>query len=460
MELTGKRKVFLIIFHLILGASALYVPILFKVFYVLLFVYAAIEISKKETNKIRIGHYYIAYFIGLELLIRISKAIVIDQFGKYGVILLILISFIKTRKIYDIQPKVFMLFIGLMLVSLILVDSATFRRDLDLISFYLSGPICLAFCVFYFNDLKMEFNKDFMNSLFLSLLPIISLIVFVFIKSGAISLDQLTYGANSSQSGGFGPNQVSVIFGYGMMVLFIGFIFRQSITGSYLIDAVFLIVFVYRILLTFSRGGFISPIIAIILALLYISIKSKSFIASNKTAIFAMLVGFGLVFFGWYQTNEITGNKLEERYEGYTGDTKYTDRREFSSGRDKLVMAELEIFQKNWVLGVGPGMAGKARGDAIRDGKVQVANHTEFSRMLAEHGLYGLLALLIMISFPINKLRKSKNLNNSFIIVLFVSLSLLTLAHNAHRLALPSFLYGLAFVNIVKDRKKSDPVLR
>lgn len=459
MNLTKRRKFYLILFHLILGAFAVYIPFLFKVYYVLLFIYAASEISKKETPANRIGHYYIAYFVGLELLIRISKAIVIDQFGKYGIILLILISFIKTRKIYDIQPKVFILFIGLMLVSLILVDSATFRRDLDLISFYLSGPICLAFCVFYFNDFKMEFNKDFMNSLFLSFVPILSLVVFVFIKSGAIDIDSIVYGANSNQSGGFGPNQISVIFGYGMMVLFIGFIFRQSITGNYILDGFFLVLLVYRILLTFSRGGFISPIIAIVLALFYISIKSRSFIATNKTAIFAMLIGFGLVTFGWYRTNEITGNKLEERYEGYTGDTKYTDRREFSSGRDKLVIAELIVFQKNWVLGVGPGMAGKARGEAIRDGKAQVANHTEFSRMLAEHGIYGLMALLILIFYPINKLRKSKNLNNSFIIVLFVSLSLLTLAHNAHRLALPSFLYGLAFVNLVKDRK-NDTVLR
>lgn len=459
MELTKRIKIYLILFHLILGALALFIPFLFKVFYVLLFIYAAIEISNKETYKIRIGHYYIAYFVGLELLIRISKAIVIDQFGKYGILLLILISFIKTRKIYDIQPKVFMLFIGLMLVSLILVDSATFRRDLDLISFYLSGPICLAFCVFYFNDLKLEFDKDFMNSLFLSFLPILSLVVFVFIKSGAINIDSIEYGANSDQSGGFGPNQISVIFGYGMMVLFIGFIFRNSITGYYILDGFFLVVIVYRILLTFSRGGFISPIIAIIAAIIFISFRSKNFISSNKATLFAIIAGFGLVLFGWFQTNEVTGNKLEERYEGYTGDTKYTDRREFTSGRDRLVEVELQIFSDNWILGVGPGMAGKIRSEKLRDGMTKVANHTEFSRMLAEHGLYGLLALIILITFPISKLRRSKNINNSFIIVLFVLLSMLTMSHNAHRLALPSFLYGFAFVNLIKDRK-NDTVLR
>ncbi len=459
MNLTKRRKFYLILFHLILGAFAVYIPFLFNVYYVLLFIYAASEISKKETHANRIGHYYIAYFVGLELLIRISKAIVIDQFGKYGIILLILISFIKTRKIYDIQPKVFILFIGLMLVSLILVDSATFRRDLDLISFYLSGPICLAFCVFYFNDFKMEFNKDFMNSLFLSFLPILSLVVFVFIKSGAIDIDSIVYGANSNQSGGFGPNQISVIFGYGMMVLFIGFIFRNSITGNYFVDGFLLFILVYRILLTFSRGGFISPIIAIILSIIYISIRSKSFISSNKTAIFAIIGGFVLVLFGWLRTNEVTGNKLEERYEGYTGDTKYTDRREFTSGRDRLVELELDIFYNNWVLGVGPGMAGKVRSEKLRGGISKVANHTEFSRMLAEHGLYGLFALIILFTFPISKLRRSKNINNSFIIVLFVSLSMLTMSHNAHRLVLPSFLYGFAFVNIIKDRK-NDTVLR
>lgn len=460
MHLTRRRKTILILFHAVLGVVALNIPQLFMLYYLGVFFYAIIEITRKETVNVRVGHYYIAYVVGLELLIRLSKAIVIDQFGKYGTIALILVALFKTRGIYNIRPKVFQLFIGLMLVSLIMVDNSTFSRDIDLISFYLSGPICMAFCVFYFHDLRFEFNKDFMNTLFISILPLLSITVFIFIKSGGISIQDLGYGANSAQSGGFGPNQVSVYYGYGILVLLIGLIFRESITGYFIGDGLVLVLFVYRILLTFSRGGFLSAIVAILLAIIYISFRSRTFISNNKTSLFSILVGFVLVGFGWYKTNESTGNKLAERYEGYTGDTKYTDRREFSSGRDKLVEIEWEIFTENWILGVGPGMATTIRAEKFAGHGAIVANHTEFTRMLAEHGMYGVLAMIIMVFYPISKLRKSTNLNNSFIIVMFVMLSLLTLAHNAHRLALPSFVYGLAFVNIVKDRKKSDTVLR
>ena len=456
MVLTNTVKIYLILFHVLLGLMAFYFPELFREYYILFFCYGVYQISRKETEAVKVGHIYIAYWVGFEMLIRLSGAIFIDQFGKYGVLLLIFISFFTTKQFSHLKPPIFIGFIILLMVSMALMGSDTIARDFDLVSFYMSGPICLAFCVFYFNGLQLEFKKDFITMLFASILPIISIIVIIFIKAGGIDISSLAYGANSAQSGGFGPNQVSVILGYGMMVLFVGFLFRTSITGSFILDGVLLLILVYRILVTFSRGGFISPLIALVLGVLYLSIKSKSFIKENQTALLAFLIGGGLVFLAWEQTNNLTGNKLEERYEGYTGDTKYTDRREFSSGRDKLALVELEIFQDNIIMGVGPGMATKARAEKFRGGKEElVANHTEFSRMLAEHGLFGLMALLILLGYPLVMLRQSKSSSNSFILILLVVLSLLTQAHNAHRLALPSFLYGLAFVNLVKDRNKN-----
>ena len=454
MVLTKNRKIFLMLFHVFLGLLAFYVSEVFRIYYVLFFCYCLYDISKNKTENVKVAHYYIAYWVGFELLIKLSRVIVIDQAGKYGVLLFIFMAFFKTNNFSGLKPRAFIVFILLLLASLALMNSETIARDFDLVSFYLSGPVCLAFCVFYFNDLKLEFNKDFINILFLSLLPIISVLVFILLKSGGIRIDEIGYGANADQSGGFGPNQVSVVLGYGMTVLFVGFVFRKSITGFFIIDGILLMLLVYRILLTFSRGGFLSPIVALLIAILFLVVSSRSFIASNKMVLFTLVLGSLAVLLVWNMANKITGNKLEERYEGYTGDTQFTDRREFSSGRDKLAAVELEIFKENIIMGVGPGMATKARAQKLRGVKEElVANHTEFSRMLAEHGLFGLAALLILLFYPVVKLINSTNINNSFILILFVVLSLLTQAHNAHRLALPSFLYGLAFVNLIKDRK-------
>jgi hypothetical protein len=78
--------------------------------------------------------------------------------------------------------------------------------------------------------------------------------------------------------------------------------------------------------------------------------------------------------------------------------------------------------------------------------------------MLAEHGLYGLLALLILFLFPLVRLRKVNNSTEGFVLVLFVTLSILTLSHNSHRLVLPSFLYGMAFVHLYSGELDSKRV--
>ena len=283
-------------------------------------------------------------------------------------------------------------------------------------------------------------------------------LVCIFLKSKSVQIDDLIYGANSSQSGGYGPNQVAVVLGYAIVVVIAAAMFKKPITGYFLFDIILLLVLVYRILITFSRGGFISAIISIVIAMAYVRFKNRNFFNTNKRAVFFVLFGFVLIGLSWYKTNETTGNKLAERYDGYTGDTKYSDRREFSSGRDKLMLIELEVFRDNWIVGVGPGMATPYRSALFRRGEETVASHTEFTRMLAEHGLYGLLALLILFLFPLVRLRKVNNSTEGFVLVLFVTLSILTLSHNSHRLVLPSFLYGMAFVHLYSGELDSKRV--
>ncbi len=454
MIFTKRTKFYLIFFHILLGYVALnYAPI-FKYYYIVLFLYSLFYVFNKDKRETRISHYFIAYFVTTELLNRLSGTNFIDQFGKYSIMLIILISFLKTGEFNRLKPGTFILFFFLMLASLFLVNSGSFSRDISLVSFYLSGPVCLAFCVFYFNDCRFEFNKDFINSLFISLLPIIAILVYLFLKSGAVDVENLTYSANRVQSGGFGPNQVAVILGYGILVILVGFIFRNSITGSFILDGAILVLLVYRTLLTFSRGGFTSAIAALVLAIIYISFRNRSFITSNKRAMSYLGLGLIIVAIGWVKTNQVTGNKLSERYQGYSSSTVITGEKKYTTGRNQLMEIEIDIFKDNWILGIGPGMATSIRGEKYYGSDEIIANHTEFTRMLAEHGTFGLIALLILIFYPIYKLRRSRNMSNGFMIVLFVSLSLLTQGHNAHRLALPSFLYGFAFVNLVKDKKK------
>ena len=71
---------------------------------------------------------------------------------------------------------------------------------------------------------------------------------------------------------------------------------------------------------------------------------------------------------------------------------------------------DLDIFYDNLFIGVGPGQANILR-EKYGFGK-KVAAHTEFSRMLAEHGILGLISLLILIGVSGIYLELRKNIRH------------------------------------------------
>jgi hypothetical protein len=77
--------------------------------------------------------------------------------------------------------------------------------------------------------------------------------------------------------------------------------------------------------------------------------------------------------------------------------------------------------------------------------------HTEFTRMLAEHGSLGVLALLLFFYMPLAYFRKEKKYDNKVLFMVFMFYAFLTMAHSAMRMALPGFIYGLAFMDLQTD---------
>ena len=84
-----------------------------------------------------------------------------------------------------------------------------------------------------------------------------------------------------------------------------------------------------------------------------------------------------------------------------------------------------------------------------------VASHTEFSRMLGEHGLLGLLAFVCaFIWLPVRHFRSLTHDHSRLWMAVFYLLAMFTLAHSGMRLALPSVAYGLAFLVILPERAR------
>ena len=110
-----------------------------------------------------------------------------------------------------------------------------------------------------------------------------------------------------------------------------------------------------------------------------------------------------------------------------------------TTGRDKIVLSDLVTFiQEPW-LGVGPGQAKERHALYFRVSSA----HTEYSRMLAEHGLFGLLALIILLALAAERFIRRGSPFHKALSLSFTVWALLFLSHSAMRLAAAPFLFGL-----------------
>src|SRR5690606_14266869 len=87
------------------------------------------------------------------------------------------------------------------------------------------------------------------------------------------------------------------------------------------------------------------------------------------------------------------------------------------TGRDVLMRSDLRIWWEHPLIGVGPGRAAAERVEMM--GRAAAA-HTEFTRLLAEHGLLGAAAMLVVLSGLWQRIRITRTLRfRAFIVALF-----------------------------------------
>jgi O-antigen ligase len=122
--------------------------------------------------------------------------------------------------------------------------------------------------------------------------------------------------------------------------------------------------------------------------------------------------------------NNFTEGVLSERF-------KDTD----PTGRDLILKADLYTFLHHPVFGVGIGMAATYRRLFFSRA---IEAHTEFSRLLAEHGVFGLVALVLMLWMAWTALRQAQTPGAKAIVATALGWSFLFMATSGMRLvALP-----------------------
>ena len=120
-----------------------------------------------------------------------------------------------------------------------------------------------------------------------------------------------------------------------------------------------------------------------------------------------------------------------------------------TTGRFEIFIEDLILWDKYIIFGTGAGASRYLRGKGL-DG---ISPHTEISRLLAEHGIFGLFILVIILSCYLSMKRKNKdNLYKSIQVVLFF-IGMGTTMHSAMRTFVTPILLGLSMINI-KDKNK------
>lgn len=360
-----------------------------------------------------------------DVLWRMTNASVPWEFAKYALVLVLTFAIFRSGRLR--VPALPFIYMGLLIPSSVLVvwllgPEAAFNG----ISFNLSGPVALGVAAWFFSRLTLT-TSEYAALLIAMMGPILG--VGSVALSGILSGEAFgaTRASNLASSGGFGPNQVSSILGLGALLsLFL----LLSTRGPRWFKAILfslMLGLACQSALTFSRGGLYAAAGAAAVALPFFvqdrAVRWRLFIGGTVAvglAVFLVLPGL----------EQLTGGALAARFED-TGTT----------GRDLIAKADFTIWSENPILGVGPGMGPASRLAILGHAP---AAHTEWSRLVAEHGLLGLGAAVCLVAMAWRACARDRRPFERALAAGFAAWAFLFMFHAGMRLAAPAFAIGLA----------------
>ena len=380
------------------------------------------------TRRIRNVSMVVAYFAGCEVLWRMTKAEVFWEFGKYSIVAVLLVALLRIRA--RANRRLALAYFALLLPSLALTF-ATLNLDAarQEVSFNLSGPLTLTVAVLFFSNVRLTATQLF--GAFIAIVgPVVGIGTLSLISTREQDALEFVNAANNATSGGFGPNQVAAMLGLAAMFLLLIIVTERRLRWS-----LRLLLFgvaaglAAQAALTFARGGIVLALAGMCGAMFF---QLRGNTRARITVVVVSVLCFVL---GKYV--------IEPRLDTFTnGEFSQRFSNTQSSGRDRFISSELEIFEEHPILGAGPGIAMRIR---EQRGLFYGASHTEYSRMLAEHGIFGVFAIICLIALAIRAVRDARDTNARAIamaLVIWVGLFLLVYGT---RVAAPALVFGLAF---------------
>ena len=436
-------------FHLALGILGT-VSKYFFIAWIYLFILFTINklisdlISRKSTKIILISMGYICSF---EVFGRMIQAYpyIPWEVSKYLIFLVsVLILLIFKFKINNYIGVILML----LLIPGVIIDKSN-MVNLSISAYNLLGLIGMALLIIIINYEKINIDEF---DMFIRLIwySTVTLLVYVIIKTPDYSTIKFSLSAMHNTAGGFGSNQVATILGLGMFLSFYAWMNKLLFSGNHTLDGIFIGFFAYQGFLTFSRGGIFVGVLAMLGYFVFLQ-KSETYNKLIKlrslNPLFYFSFSIFILFFSYTLINNITDGTIGLRYLGETSSTLSGQRiktlNTITTGRVDIIIADLNIWYDNFIFGVGVGGSKYFRAS-------NVMNHTELSRLLAEHGLFGLLFFLVLFYFPFkNYFDKSNNMCTEILLILFL-IGISTSMHSSMRTFVTPLLISISMLRIKK----------
>jgi hypothetical protein len=369
-----------------------------------------------------------AYIVGSEVLWRMSGAAGLWEIGKYASSVVLIIGLVRMRS-YILPAPAVMYLMFLTPGVIITFFRVIYTSPVSRISTHFSGPLALAVCVCFFLNCRM--TKTELNRILLALaIPTTSV---CFIAARGTFNRNIRFGSQAldAAAGDFGPNQVSAMLSLGALALFLYLLTSPTGLWRKLLLGGVIVACLGQSTLTLSRGGFYAFAGAAAPALFFLMGDAKS----RNRVIVITLVGMMLAAFVVFPyLDRYTGGAIARRFE-----------EKGMTGRERLMNIDIEIWFDNPVFGVG---LGRSQFFHPVMGGIPVMTHNEFTRVLSEHGIFGVFALAMLGVAATQRMVVARTMQERGMAAALIVWALLFMFVNGMRLAAPSFAFGLAMLAV------------
>ena len=373
-----------------------------------------------------------AYVVGSEVLWRMTEAGAWEQARYLSIVLLAagLFRHGRVTPVLNLAAVYLAALVPGLVFTVLRLGPAEARRP---VVFNTLGPLLLALAVAYFASLRAS-GTDLRTVLWAITAPIVAIAAraaWILITEDVVFISD----SNAATAGGFGPNQVSGILGLGFVTLVV-LAFLETARRTRIVFSLLALWMIVQASLTFSRGGVLSAVIAVAVGIVPLARSAR----------------VSLERVGWLlAAGAIIALVLVPRLDEYTGDLlvdRFTDLDQ--SGRGDIVDRDLTIWADNQLTGVGVGMSGDQDMDPATRG---MAAHSEYSRLLAEHGLAGMVALGALVGMALLAWRRRLTVLGGAFTLIAAVWSMTEMQHAAMRIAAIAFVFGLGMLQIEDEAR-------